>query len=270
MAFSRAATDPYANSVTLSSRLVRLFSAARTPDFHFAINAAVSALAIFWVFRNDAKLNPRLRTRLLQVACISSAVVLLLTTQMAFYNGDWPTGMRYDFPGMLGTPLLAIAVLDLISTAICSRWRVRPSLLLLLALTASLSGIRGGLNDVYEGSNINVARTQSTKANIAAIVSELKSSPGVPLVLESHNPIDYESLISLKVFLAHFGVTNPIYVRVHGYTAEAQRSASFRELAASGIGWSRMDESKVAQARQCYSVHFRGQDQAGCKTLATF
>ena len=126
------------------------------------------------------------------------------------------------------------------------------------------------MNDNYEGSNDNVSRTQSTKAKIAAIVGELKSSPSVPLILESHNPIDYELIISLKVFLKHFGVTNPVYVRVHGYTAEAQRTELFRKLAASVIAWSRMDESQVAESNPCYSVHFRGQNQTGCKTLAQF
>ena len=143
MAFSKAGTDPYANPVTLASRAAMLLSGARMPDFRFALYSALGALTIFWVFRNNAKLHPCLRSRLLQVACISSAVVLLLLSQKVFYNGEWPTGMRYDFPGMLGPPLLMVAVLDLVSIAICLRWRVRPSLLLLLVLTAFAPSIRG-------------------------------------------------------------------------------------------------------------------------------
>jgi hypothetical protein len=271
MAYSQAGTDVYANPVTMRSRAATLLSAARTPDFLFAIFSAAATMTIFWMFQHNAKLPNRVRSRLLQVGCISCAVVFLLVSQTVFYSGNWPTGTRYDFPGMLATPLMIVAVLDLVSTAVSLRWpRIRPSLLLLLAVMAFALPIRQGLNDIYEGSTSNVARTQSTKAKIAVIVHELKSSPTVPLILESHDPIDFELITSLKVFLKHFNVTNPIYVRVHGYTAETQSTGLFRELAASIIAWSKMDESEVAQAKHCYSVQFRGQGQTGCKTLAQF
>jgi len=271
IAFAEAGTDFYANPVSLSSRAATLISAARIPAFIFAVCSAVSATTILSVFRVHPRLDPSLRSRILQIAWISFATLLLLLSQTVFYNGEWPTGMRYDFPGMLATPLLMIAILDLVSTAIYLQYpRVRPALILLLVLIAFVPQIQSGMNDIYEGSNNNVVRTQSTKAKIATIVRELKASPNVPLILESHDPIDNELIMSLKIFLRHFGVGNPVYVRVHAYTAEAQRTELFRTLAKSVIAWSKMDESEVLRAKQCYSVHFRGQSQTSCKTLAQF
>jgi hypothetical protein len=112
LALSRAGQDFLGRPVGLMERVAQIV-APLTASMEKFVVPALSVLALTAALtRWQAPKATDFRDRWLKPALIYSAGVVLLwslyLSQYIGYNGQWPTGYRYDFPGLLAVPGLVV------------------------------------------------------------------------------------------------------------------------------------------------------------------
>ena len=99
--------DVYANPISLSQRLISVSRLWRDPGVYGLAGVVVVFFFLWWFWRRrNAAME---RASLLGVAW-SILFLGIFASQEVFYNGSWPTGTRYDFPGLLVWPGLLVLV----------------------------------------------------------------------------------------------------------------------------------------------------------------
>ena len=78
-------------------------------EFSFLLPLALGVLAIWlqaWRRGQANRLVPLGR----RAGLCLVALLMVLSSQFVFYNGQWPAGCRYDFPGLLALPIMAFVL----------------------------------------------------------------------------------------------------------------------------------------------------------------
>jgi uncharacterized membrane protein len=154
-----------------------------------------------------------------------AACYLVYLSQYIFYNGTWPVGNRYDFPGIFAfKPFFFVAAAWFTVMALRST-RVNRSI---------PNGFRGGLiaglvlviyisgySYIRNASLNNVANTQGFDAKLNQVVAVIKEHPDAAVVIESHFALDYEAAVqSWPRQLRAKNIQNPIFLRLQGYSSD--------------------------------------------------
>lgn len=176
----------------------------------------------YWAFLWKAVARPFLRRLASYSLLVSLVSGMVIASQFIFYNGDWPRGMRYDFPGLLVFPGLAgleawllLTLLRVLGMGRLAREVICGALLAGLIGIVLLNGfaLPGAVAN-------NVASTRSFTQHLDTIVLRLQAEPTRPVVFVSHSAWDYEPILSLKRFLAARRVVNPIFLSMVSYGPE--------------------------------------------------
>jgi hypothetical protein len=208
-----AGGDVYANPIGVRDRLLPILGLGRNP----AILGLLAAVALFWalwfVWRGrDVRLARASLTCLMWIA----AFISLYASQVVFYDGLWPTGTRYDFPGMLIWPGLLVIIswyiLELSSRASQLALRVLlaaaiPSLGV-VALLCSLENA----SIAREVAARNVAATAGWTALIDRTARIAREHEDYALVIQSNDPADFEAVLSIPRFLTAYGAPNSAFL----------------------------------------------------------
>ncbi len=207
IAVSKTGTDIYGTSVRVSDRLA-IFS--KFSDTSAMMISSLGILLVSWVERRN--LRERIVSPEWRMASVAFGVMLV---NFVFYNGDWPAGNRYDFPGILVVPLVVASVLGALNNSFgfCQRnsRRMAAGVLVVVLLFAL-----PGFSKLKAGAHNNVVRTARTKATIDTVRRIAGVKTDFPVVLEMSSPSrSYELLYSLRAFLRHSGVTNEVKLRIH-------------------------------------------------------
>jgi hypothetical protein len=205
--------DVYANPIGIRDRLNMLVEGLSSPGLVSPYGAAL-AFAIVWYFWRRCH-GGMARASLIGLAW-SGLLVALYLSQVVFYNGAWPAGNRYDFPGMLCLPALLavflwyIGKLALLPISPSARrmlsWGV--PVLAFLATAGHFSNI----GEIRATADRNVAATSGWTALVSSLVQSAKAHPQYAVVMESNDPADFEPLRSYPRFLLGMGASNPIYL----------------------------------------------------------
>jgi hypothetical protein len=270
MAFSEGRPDAHVEAVDVGSRLRTLKKMASLPAFYHSL-AAFAFGAFAWLLSYRSPRIEPLRSSILAFAIIGLCGLFLIFTQLIFYHGDWPANVRFDFPGMMTTPLIVIATASLATGFIRLFWPRTPRFVipLLIALVYG-STLARGLKEVRAGSIRNEQLTESIKTKIDLIAKALKADPKAALVLETYDAYNYEYIVSIQKHLRFYGVENPIAVRIHGYNVKDQPSELLKILAARILEWDEAGQKVLATAPKCYSAHISGREPTNCQDLTDF
>lgn len=268
LAFRKTDIDFYANPVTFESRLLKLLAVFQITDFLILAITFILFLSIYF-FRN--KFSPLIKfLNLIYLNLIVSFFgAALILIQVVFYNGKWPTDMRYDFPGMMVLPLVVV-IWGYSLAVVFSNYPKFKYFIIFIILGFNTNRIVTSFKSMREGAKANVERTQTVKKNIDLILQAGRDNPKAGIVFESFNPLDYESIISLKVFLGFYKLMNPIVVRVHNHNPENQETALYKMLSSAIISWEKDDQEKLKNMDSCFSVYFNGKATTNCSELVRF
>ena len=99
--------DVYANPISLGQRLLPILHLGSDPGMRGLLCVAVALMLLWWFWRTR---NAALERASLICLVWAAVFIGLYISQVIFYNGSWPTGTRYDFPGMLVWPGLLVIV----------------------------------------------------------------------------------------------------------------------------------------------------------------
>jgi hypothetical protein len=123
-----------------------------------------------------------------------------------------------------------------------------------------------------EAVNLYVEKTITFTMRIEQVSSLLKQHPGYALVLESGNVWDYEPVFSYERFLRAYGMENPIFLRIHGYSPDTVAAGLEKNLAASILDISIRGNDLFQPLprlenyhNQCFSLNLSGSFQNECQ-----
>ncbi|MBP9699688.1 hypothetical protein KBD71_00220 [Candidatus Woesebacteria bacterium] len=141
--------------------------------------------------------------------------VSLLISQSFFYNGQWPTNIRYDFPGMFYKLIIVVSVIFLLKRVVIDRLDNQSARIVTLVLTCFL------FLGVIRRSQIWVLRSrvqayhQLTRSFASGLQAIKATSPSMDIILESTSINDLEIIHAIQVSLRQKYLANAIYLRLH-------------------------------------------------------
>lgn len=218
----------------------------------------------------------RARDSILRAQGWLAALCLLYLSQLIFYNGEWPTGTRYDFPGMLYIPA-ALVVLTIYGIQIAPDTQLAAfSRAWRLALVGSLAAVtltRGyGSTIMYVDQMVKA--TNQYVEGIEHAAATLQAHPDFALVIESGSVDDYEAVFSHEEFLRAYGVQNSIFLRLHDYSLATARGSQETKLvtdlvdvSARGTGGFQPLDELDAFGEKCFSLVLSRDYETGCQPL---
>lgn len=274
LALAKSKVDFYVNPVTVSSRsmlLIKLFKIKFIQGT--LLLSSISFLLSFYLSKKTKWTE--LSVMLKKLAFVYATCFFLYLTQYIFYNGNWPTGMRYDFPGFLCSPLFYLSSFVFLTNLCIQKFSFLngKKAYFNFILSVILTGIvlKVGFVAIRNGAENNLSRTTETYNNLKK-VAELVRGTSDAIVLESHLPINYESYFSIKSFMRYYyKIDNPIYLRVHGYSVETESDPLMKNLAIALVGIAEQDKAAVdSLINNCVSINLSGDTQTNCQPGVRF
>ncbi len=197
----------------------------------------------------------------------TAAMFAVFISQYVFYNGNYPTNIRYDFPGMLVEPFFLLAALLFVYNVLkllylpfkIEEWS-KFILLLFLALT-----VMRGFGHIRSMSLLNYQRSQSFSRNLQTLVGGIKDNPNAVLVFDSYLTSDYEPIFSVQRYLRSYSINREMYLRIHNYSEEQGVSSLEQSLSLELYNYSQKGSQKegftfkpikTLQNGECISIIF--------------
>jgi hypothetical protein len=199
LAVSAGGKDIYANPVAPGARIAALANGI----LQAPILAAAVALSVAAALLYKGPHQPVLR----RFAVIQILLYAAHAALVVFYNGGWPGGSRYAFPGAL-LSLFAVIFVPLFFLVRHHPLAPRISFCAALALF-TLSALRG-FHISKDAARFNANRTVAFTNAISRVESAVRGNPAKPVVLWSHSLEDFEAIYAVKAFLRARGLPNPI------------------------------------------------------------
>ncbi len=224
IALLKSGSDIYGHDATSGGRIAVLILGMKHIFSKQVILSGV-VLTLYLVYQwIDKKRNTIIwkMSWLTQIAFISYEIIFLF--HFVFYNSDWPNHSRYDFPGVLVIPLFYITW-ALFIKKILTEYKINQTVTqgleygILFSLICTTI-MRGYIAQQVKIQN-NAVGTQAFTQRVQEISMKAKADSKVPLVIESGAYSDYEIIFAYQRFLRAYGVTNPLFLRLHNYDGQA-------------------------------------------------
>lgn len=216
--------DIYAQSTDPGDRVMRLIDSFgqlwRRPEAYALLIGGLVLTGLAFQARRRQQLHvllPAWKPGFL--AMLGSAA--LLASQCVYYNGQWPRDNRYDFPGLLALPLVALVLAWMIEQAlgqlgerrgVRSTWQrgFHAGVVVCLALVATSKGFA----TIHEGAGLNATNTREFCSRLDDLVGELHARPDLPAVFVCRGLNYYEHVVSLRRYLRLRAVVNPLFLQL--------------------------------------------------------
>jgi hypothetical protein len=240
--------DIYSKSVDLNTRFEILLSGFFSLShwkiqIPFWLSVCFVLCAILFHKYKGNKISEVVLIQMKRLFIAETACVLIWYSQFVFYNGQWPVGGRYDFPGVLAQDLAYIflifsplAILKNLSSDFDLQ-RVIKVVRAVLIISLSLFIMRYGISNykkLYDESIAHRNETRQIALVIAQITNAAKSNPGAPIIIVANSVLNIEPVVAIRIFLAANGINNPLVLYLNGLS-ESRCSSNyeldlFREL----------------------------------------
>ena len=300
LAVNKQGHDLHSQSITPASRLQilkdGLFSLKHWQmQLPVCISAFLLALNTLYRWRrpNNAMLSTLSRI-LRNLFALELGLMLLWYSQYIFYNGAWPDETRYAFPGILCRDFAYLLFVSMLPQAVALLALPERRQLLLkrvyyAVLCAAFIFMTGfGLKELVKVNQAAQQNRDSTRAfvkSLTNLIEEVKAHPATPIILESHSVWDIEPISSVRRFLTVYGVSNPLYLKLEGWSAAALTTDLEKKLGNRMEKLSRLGDldnwygfiyapqipfypiSKIQLNGECFAVGFSGEPISSCRHL---
>lgn len=278
LALSRAGQDFLGRPVGLVERLSQILTPLGESASKFMIPAllvlGITAGVARWLTRDRLEF----RNLWLRPAFIYCAAAVLLwslyLSQYIGYDGRWPTGYRYDFPGVFAFPALAVISLVLVTVIVNPFSRLRMAVgagslvVAIAAITIALMRLPFPLSTAVAANIEKTAKFQNTLSELSALASK---DPQVPIIVRANGAWTYEKIVSVAVYLRiYYEIANPIAVKFY---PDPNPNPQLISLGEAIKGWQQDGRSSqlvplaaIAERakRGCLSIGLDGPAEPGC------
>jgi hypothetical protein len=214
------------------------------------------------------------------VAAIDGLALLWLAWEIVFYAGEWPTGVRYDFPGMLAVAVFAGSVVSLAAPWLARDQAVGVPATVALVGAALLAryAVADPLFPIHHMAVVDVSSTTRFNDDLARSAQTAAAHAGWPIYVEAAFPSDYEKALTLPTWLRWKGFANPLFIRLHAWQPEGRAASDFERglrsamadvSAHGGHGYAPIDRVDPAEqaAGHCFTVSYSGPPEPPCAEL---
>lgn len=237
IALSKTNIDVYGS--TINTKDLVIMTLKHIPDvlklfwMQWVVILTVISSFIVYRIRGVLKFKEYMKRLLFFYASVFSLIGLYLS-QIFFYKGLWPTGMRYDFPGLLYYPFYLLTLFFLIKWTfeilnIKKYYREQIYTVIIILTFVFISPLQ--YFDYFQAySKENVVRTNSYTEIINSIEEKAKQDPSQPIFFESYSVWDHELMVSVNRFLRARRVENDIYININNYSIDTVQSSLEKNL----------------------------------------
>ncbi|PJZ80021.1 hypothetical protein [Leptospira meyeri] len=202
--YTNYSEDIYGNSTNISDRL-DLFVVLLKDSSFIIFLLSVLLICIFSVFSRKFFIKNK-EYILIVFFCFTTYLLNFL-----FYHSKWPTGMRYDFPGLLCFPIaLAFTIKIFLKYYYVSSKKQVLVLILVSLFCFNISGIKANFKSSIE----NQKRTVAFSNFLKETRSNLIVNPNVDVAIRIGSAWDYEPYFSLLVFFTYYDLKNQIFLKL--------------------------------------------------------
>jgi hypothetical protein len=278
LALSRGGQDFLGRPVGLAERLAKIIAPFAYSLGMFVLPAvvllAVTAALICW----RAPGRPSLRENWLEPAIVYGTGVVFLwslyLSQHIGYNGQWPTGIRYDFPGVFAFP--ALAVISLMFLIAVSRPYPLVNIpirgvAIFAALVSIVASFRAAPFPLANAAVDNISRTARFQKMLSEVAELARKDPETPIILRANGAWTYEKIVSVAIYLhQYYEVPNPIAVKFY---SDGNLDPTFVNLGEIIKRWERdggrdqlVPYGSIAERAKsgCVSIGLDGPPEPGC------
>jgi hypothetical protein len=212
---SSRGTDIYGQTVAVSHRTDFLLLGAS----HLIVpTLVVASLAI--LMRQPSQTAPWQRATIWLGAAFC-VIASIYVSQVVAYNGNVPSGGRYDFPVQLCLPALWVALTAYVGHLDHSQLpllRLRQALFLSALITLhhayGAEPSRANRAAIVANMNANIKATAQFSNALKVIVDQAREDPDRTIILDGRGALEsYEPMASFARYLKHKKVRNPIAIR---------------------------------------------------------
>jgi hypothetical protein len=276
VALAATGMDQYANSVHPVERIGVLIHGIFSLRGVSILIPLLISLGLWGYYARFCK-KPIISKYLRYLSFSIMAIFVFYLSQYVFYNGYWPANNRYDFPGMLYTPLLFLLIYSYGVKIYGEQDQTRKSVslihffipvVMLIAILVYQDGF--AYANYAVGNHVELSNNFSNQINSIGILS--KADSRLAIILEAGAPFDYEPIISYAKFLRADGVSNPIYVRWTGPDSASYSNLLFTHLVSQIQAWSQTKTDLFnplsdlgANPANCISIRMNGKPLSQCR-----
>lgn len=268
----KSKVDVYANSIRASDRGVELIRAVVSPESIMVVGLAAAGIGASRVVKKASH-----KKNALTYAKLSLGTWLVIVSQYVFYNGNWPTGTRYDFPGVFVLAVFCLATLHYAGAWLrlqnFSALRNIGRFIAVLVVLLTASG-----NYAHAGERVasTIRETQAFTQTMEAVSRLILSHPQENVLIEVGDYSQYEPAVSYARFLPFYQVENPLYLSV-ALLPEPGRESSFDQavyLHLQSISKQGMEavlplSQLLASTKPCVSIQLAADSTGPCTRIAS-
>jgi hypothetical protein len=204
--------DIYGNSLHVS-----LFRSHAMIIVYRVIAVAAAAILLVAMLLRRAGKPGRLERYLAQTQIhvgFGLVILIVFVFNLAFYTGQIPTGIRYDFPALLALPALIALVLKISgdTASLFDQRAISEKITGSLLLVWMLVFAGGALLELPAAAAANVVRNSAFEASLGHAQLMTREHPDWPIYVKSFNYLDYEPIQALAFFFIARGINNPRYL----------------------------------------------------------
>lgn len=277
LALSRGGADFLGRPVGLSERLAQIVAPFASSLVTFVLPAAVllAVTAAIMRWQRAGGLGDDWR----KPAIVYVAGILwlwsLYLSQYIGYNGQWPTGYRYDFPGVFAAPavvVISIMFLFAVTRPYPLANQAVRGVAMVAAVVSILMSIRSAPFPLARAAADNISRTAKFQNMLGAVAELARKDPQAPIILRANGAWTYEKIVSVAVYLHnYYKLANPIAVKFY---SDDNPDAKFVGLGEIIKGWEKnggrdqlVPLGSVAERAKsaCVSVGLDGPAEPGCR-----
>lgn len=221
--------DVYANDISIYGRsqllingIVGGFIAMRAK--YFLLIGAIIFILSKQILPSNKHIE--ISKTIIKYLLIIASFIFVYASQYSFYSGLWPTGMRYDFPGLLVIPFFWLTMYFFLKKTLShfKQGRILTDILSLSFFGTLLFIVfQNKYQLLRDASSVNAKETITFNSKINRIVEYSNKNPTFPIVFHSYNPYDYEGIASTNKYISIFGSKNTKYLLVHDSYTETNK-----------------------------------------------
>jgi hypothetical protein len=281
LASSRSGVDVYGAPISIGSRLKGILELLWEQKLGSPFTMLMAVTLAPSLLLLPPGLRRAKRAAILSAQLWLAVLCIVYITQWVFYGADWLSReQRYLFPGLLYLPASVVVLFRLgreLLSGLGKDARMSRALTLSLAVSLVLAILYHRHYDpVIQALREHVIATREFTSTLERMVTVLQQDEDVPLVAEGGDDVlaDYERAYSYPRFLRAYGVVNPLFLRLHGYTHESFPPGWLRELASGleetsangGDYYSPLGMLAGAQGG-CYALYLTTESKTSCSPI---
>lgn len=214
--------DVYGNTISTTDQVSTLLDGLRQKaSIVLVVAQGISGLAV--------ALDKHQRKKWITRLVLLFVAWTFFISQYVFYGGQWPTGSRYDFPGILFRLIFLVVSAEWLLSFVYLKWkdrRIRVGAYILVCL--AFIGFLFKTEEFARQSKMAQDYVQMTiryQKSLEFVESYSKEYPETDIILESSSPNDMEFIHAIQVHLRSRKLHPRIFLRDYTGTGSMQQTA---------------------------------------------